>query len=296
MANYGPPGRGDPEPWPGRWPDEAYGPPGGTAGQAGWNEPRSRRPEYPHHPSGGSGGWPAASDGPPHHSAGPGQSYGTDPYPPPYGGEPYRPGEYPPGPYRPTPGHGDRRPTYAAQPGPDAGPYPAAEQAYASRPGALPGPAGYARPPRRRSRGPAVTVLAAVLALVLGGGAAVFYLLGQDDPAPVTGTPTPAAETPVPPSDGTAAPSAAAPESSADPRFVKVGQCVRNEGPAGGRPRLLISECAPESYEVLRRVDGTTSGEKDAAAKCANVPGYTNWYFFDSELDTLDFVLCLKQR
>ena len=47
---------------------------------------------------------------------------------------------------------------------------------------------------------------------------------------------------------------------------------------------------------MLRRIDGATSGEKDAAAKCAKVDGYTNWYFFDSELDTLDFVLCLKQR
>ncbi|WP_375373504.1 hypothetical protein [Micromonospora sp. ATA51] len=47
---------------------------------------------------------------------------------------------------------------------------------------------------------------------------------------------------------------------------------------------------------MLRRFDGATSGEKDAQAKCAKVDGYTNWYFFDSELDTLDFVLCLKQR
>lgn len=47
---------------------------------------------------------------------------------------------------------------------------------------------------------------------------------------------------------------------------------------------------------MVRRFDGPTSGEKDAEAKCAKVPGYTNWFFFDSELDTLDFVLCLKQR
>ncbi|GAB3950012.1 hypothetical protein GCM10027614_49730 [Micromonospora vulcania] len=47
---------------------------------------------------------------------------------------------------------------------------------------------------------------------------------------------------------------------------------------------------------MLSRVDGPTSGERDAEAKCAKVENYTNWYFFDSELDTLDFVLCLKQR
>lgn len=92
------------------------------------------------------------------------------------------------------------------------------------------------------------------------------------------------------------APSGAAPESSADPRFAKVGQCVRNDGAAGGKPKLLISGCVAKSYEVLSRVDGATSGERDAEAKCSKVEGYTNWYFFDSELDTLDFVLCLKQR
>jgi hypothetical protein len=26
------------------------------------------------------------------------------------------------------------------------------------------------------------------------------------------------------------------------------------------------------------------------------VPNYTKWYFYDSELDSLDFVLCLKER
>lgn len=52
----------------------------------------------------------------------------------------------------------------------------------------------------------------------------------------------------------------------------------------------------PKTYEVLRRIDGATSGKKDAEAKCGKVAGYTDWYFFDSELDTLDFVLCLKRR
>ncbi|SCL60722.1 hypothetical protein GA0070606_3321 [Micromonospora citrea] len=252
MANYGPPGRGDPEPWRGRQPDEAYGTSAGSYGRGGWDDP---------------------------HAA----------YPPPeprYGAEPYRRDD--PGPYR--------------QPPPAYGP---AGQPYAPWPDAATPPSPYAGgptppPERRRGRGPLVAVLAAVAVLVLGGGAAVYYLLGQGDEAPVatpsepvpagTGVPEAPASTP------TAAPSAPAPESSADPRFVKAGQCVRNDGPAGGKPKLLISDCGPQTYEVLRRIDGATSGEKDAAAKCAKVAGYTNWYFFDSELDTLDFVLCLKQR
>ncbi|MFI6161129.1 LppU/SCO3897 family protein [Micromonospora haikouensis] len=160
---------------------------------------------------------------------------------------------------------------------------------------------GEAGPPadRKRGRGPLTAVLATLVVLALVGGAAVWYLLRQDDdPPPAAGPAAPSAaptaeDTPAAP---TTAPTAPAPESSADPRFVKVGQCVRNEGPAGGKPKLLISPCGPKTYEVLRRFDGQTSGEKDAEAKCAKVNGYTNWYFFDSQLDTLDFVLCLKLR
>ncbi|MFG1778903.1 hypothetical protein ACGFIR_00770 [Micromonospora sp. NPDC049051] len=203
MANYGPPGHGDPDPWHGRRPDQPYGP--------------------------SDGSWPDAWGDP-----------------------------------------------YAGGPGPP--------------------------PQRRRGRAaPVVAVLATVVLLVLVGGAAVLYLLDQDDETPVA---TPTGSAPVAKADPSDAPASAtapapitpAPDSSADPRFVKAGQCVRNDGPAGGKPKLLISDCAPQTYEVLRRIDGATSGEKDAAAKCAKVDGYTNWYFFDSELDTLDFVLCLKQR
>ncbi|MET7707102.1 hypothetical protein [Micromonospora sp. NPDC005413] len=141
-----------------------------------------------------------------------------------------------------------------------------------------------------------IAVLAVVLLVVAVGGA--FWLLrGQDDdPAPVA-APTGSAVAGEPSADADApAPSAAAPESSADPRFVKVGQCIRNDGVPGGKPKLLISGCAPKSYEVLSRIDGATSGERDAKAKCDKVEGYTDWFSFDSELDTLDFVLCLKQR
>ncbi|MEK8108867.1 hypothetical protein NKG94_36400 [Micromonospora sp. M12] len=128
-------------------------------------------------------------------------------------------------------------------------------------------------------------------------GGAFWLRRGQGEPTPVAAPTTSSAAADEPSADPVEpSPSAAAPESSADPRFAKVGQCVRNDGAAGGKPKLLISGCAAKSYEVLSRVDGPTSGERDAEAKCAKVEGYTNWYFFDSELDTLDFVLCLKQR
>ncbi|MDG4806869.1 hypothetical protein O7634_08905 [Micromonospora sp. WMMD1120] len=152
------------------------------------------------------------------------------------------------------------------------------------------------RPPNRRGRGPLIAVLAVVLVLLAAGGAAFWLGRGKGDPAPVAAPTTPAAVDEPSPDASAPTPSAAAPQSSADPRFAKVGQCVRNDGVAGGKPKLLISGCTAKSYEVLSRIDGATSGERDAEAKCAKVEGYTNWYFFDSELDTLDFVLCLKQR
>ncbi|MEV0153476.1 hypothetical protein AB0H57_07010 [Micromonospora sp. NPDC050686] len=154
------------------------------------------------------------------------------------------------------------------------------------------------QPVPRRGRGPLIAVLAVLGVALLAGVGTLVWLLGAAAPDPdgaassgsggVLGAP-PSAVLPT-------APAAPAPDSTADPRFVKEGQCVRNEGPAEGTPKLLIAACAPSTYEVLRRFDGPTSGEKDAEAKCADVPGYTNWFFFDSELDTLDFVLCLKRR
>ncbi|WP_239095881.1 LppU/SCO3897 family protein, partial [Micromonospora lutea] len=158
------------------------------------------------------------------------------------------------------------------------------------------GYAGTPTPPPERRRGRMLVVVAAVLVLVLGGATA-FYLVGQDDE-----TPTPVAaptEEVVPAPDGEdeeTPPDEPTSVSSADPRFVQAGQCVRNDATAGGKPKLVLSDCAPRSYEVLRRFDGKTSGERDAEKKCAAVDGYTNWYFYDSELDSLDFVLCLKQR
>lgn len=273
MGNYGSP-RGDvPDPWRGQRPDEAYGaapegsrwagapqdvPPGGYRGPA--------HPGYRGHDE------PRYAD--------PGPRYGE----PRYGGFHPEEGERHVAPQRypadpPSRSGHDEVPPW--EPG-------AGQSSYAAAPA----------PPPRRSRRPLVVVLAVTVLLVLAGGAAVYVLTDGEEPPPAAAPSAPApsesADPDVP--EAAAPPTAAAPESSADPRFVKVGQCVRNEGSVGGKPKLLISDCGPNTYEVLRRVDGTTSGERDAEAKCAKVEGYTNWYFFDSELDTLDFVLCLKQR
>ncbi|SCG50426.1 hypothetical protein GA0070613_1925 [Micromonospora inositola] len=257
MTNFGPPVGGSREPWGGRRPDDAYAPPADPRYDA---QPGGwgEPPAQRYEPTAGTG-WEGQTPGQPTYASG---------YPP------YQPTAqgYPP----------------AGQPGyPPAAPYVGDAHPYADPP-----------PPPKRGKGPLIAVLAVLAVLVLGGAAT--YLLGRDDPAPVAGSTQPS-DPGAEPSAAASAPdapaaTAPAPASSADPRFVKAGQCVRNEGPAGGKPKLLISGCGAKTYQVLRRFDGATSGEKDAQAKCAKVDGYTNWYFFDSELDTLDFVLCLKQR
>jgi hypothetical protein len=129
--------------------------------------------------------------------------------------------------------------------------------------------------------------------LVIAGAAIVVYLLngsdtsvGEESTGPGAGT----ARTPTPTSE-TATPHAA----SSDARFAKTGECLKSDGDPT-KPKLTMTPCAPKRYEVLARFDGATDGEADAKLRCGAVPGYTNWYYFKSELDVLDYVLCLKLR
>ncbi|WFE63081.1 flagellar basal body protein FliL [Micromonospora sp. WMMD714] len=236
-----------------------YGPPGGSPEPWG-----GRRPDDRWGPPGPDE--PAPPGVPPRQQSGP-VAHPADRYPP----DPYRPVDQPPA--AAPEGYG---PTEPYTPG---------------TPGAYPGD-----PTSGRGRGALVAVLVVLAVLVVGGGT-LWYLRDSGDGSP-TRTDAVLPTSPVEPDTATTGPAATTPAlaSSADPRFVKTGQCVRNEGVVAGKPKLMITECVPKTYEVLRRFDGATSGERDAEAKCGKVEGYTNWYFFDSELDTLDFVLCLKQR
>lgn len=143
-------------------------------------------------------------------------------------------------------------------------------------------------PPRRRNT--PIIILVVVLGLLIVGGLATAGWLVQRANSNQAG----------PSSDPTAASSATngsvpEPQSSEDARFVSKGECVRNESSADDSPDLKIVSCASGTYEVLKRVDGHTTGEADAETKCSKVSKYTKWYFYDSELDSLDFVLCLKE-
>ncbi|MGC4894238.1 LppU/SCO3897 family protein [Micromonospora sp. DT31] len=282
MSNYGPPGGGSSEPWTGHRPGDGYVP---------QPDPRYAPPPDPRYAEQPDPrfGPPADQYGPPTDQYGlPTQQYGgpADRFGPPT--QHHEPA------WSPTPpaqGH-------PADPGYAGAPYPGGPPTYQDGAPAYPGGPSYARPtPPKRGRGPLLVVVV-VLAVLLLGGAGAYWMLGRDEGTPTAGTTTPTAAAAEPteaaPSEPAATPTAA-PAASNDPRFVKAGQCVANEG-GGGQPKLVITDCAPKTFEVLRRIDGATSGKKDAEAKCGKVAGYTDWYFFDSELDTLDFVLCLKRR
>jgi hypothetical protein len=141
---------------------------------------------------------------------------------------------------------------------------------------------------------PLVALLALSGLLVCGGlGTTAWLLLREPDATAAVGGTAPAPTTAGPAAAPTGIPGP--PLSSKDARFVGKGQCVRNEGTADA-PEMSISVCASGAYEVLARIDGRTTGEADAETKCAKVPSYSKWFFYDSELDSLDFVLCLKER
>jgi hypothetical protein len=150
---------------------------------------------------------------------------------------------------------------------------------------------GQPPPPPRRRNTPIVALVVVLGLLICGGLGTTAWLLNQrgDDAARGQGAITPAASTAP---DGAVVPG---PQSSEDARFVKKGQCVRNEN-TPEKPEMKIVACASGTLEVLKRLDGRTTGEADAEAKCAKVPSYTKWFFYDSELDSLDFVLCLRER
>ena len=49
--------------------------------------------------------------------------------------------------------------------------------------------------------------------------------------------------------------------------------------------------CAPNTYQVLKRINGTSDYKK-----CEGTANLTDWYFYDDSTDANDFVLCLRKR
>jgi hypothetical protein len=258
MSNYGSYPGPPQEPWPGRQPQEPYGQPADPWG--------GQQPD----PWGGT-----PSSTPP---GGPGSPTGDPGYYPGYDQGGYQE----PGPgYGPGPAYGSTRqyePGYAQPVAPD----PVWSQ---------PAPP----PPRKRGNGVLIAVIAVLAVLVVGGAAAAIVKLGGSDDDGKTPVGQSTSEPATDPSAGESeAPSASQSPglgASTDARFVKAGQCVVNQG-TNQKPVLKIVDCGAKTFEVLARFDGTI----DYETKCKTVEGYQFHYFFDSELNPLDFVLCLKQR
>jgi len=138
-------------------------------------------------------------------------------------------------------------------------------------------------PPRPRfgGRAPAVFGIAGLV-----GALAIFVLVLMSVralPNPLSLGEQAVAESPL------ASPGPLRPSRSA--RFADQGDCVVNKG-TESKPDMLLVNCAPDTYEVLARLEGTTR-----VSECEKVDGYKYHYFYDSELgDKFDFVLCMRKR
>jgi hypothetical protein len=163
---------------------------------------------------------------------------------------------------------------------------------YGGRPGPAPGSVtgevwGPARPSDRPERtGPSGTAIGVIIVVVLlalaGAGIAAVFLTRDDGRTPTgnQGGGGPSASAP--------APSSSAP--NADAKVAKSGDCLVNRGTTNS-PDMQKVKCAANTYEVLKRIDGTADKNK-----CEGTPGLTDWYFFDHSENKQDFVLCLKKR
>lgn len=138
-------------------------------------------------------------------------------------------------------------------------------------------------PPRPRfgGRAPAVFGIAGLV-----GALAIFVIVLMSVralPNPLAAGEEVVAESPA------ASPGPLRPSKSA--RFADQGDCVINRG-SESKPDMLLVNCAPDTYEVLLRIEGTTQ-----VSECEKVDGYRYHYFYDSELgDKFDFVLCMRKR
>lgn len=139
--------------------------------------------------------------------------------------------------------------------------------------------------PKRNT--PIVAVVVVLGLLIVAGLGAIGWLVKDRVDHRAKGSPQPTA------SATTNAPATV--PGSEDARFATAGQCVQNLG-TDDQPDMRKSVCTSGTYRVLKVIRGKTGGAKDAESKCSKVPGYTNWFYYDSDLDDLDLVLCLRKQ
>jgi hypothetical protein len=179
--------------------------------------------------------------------------------------------------------HAVADPSWPATPPPI--PHQSASSFHSAPPSDPSPPAPWGAPPRRNT--PIVALVVVLGLLILAGLGAIGWLVKERLAARTGAQPKPSAST--------SATTPATVQGSEDARFATAGQCVQNTG-SESQPDMRKSVCTSGTYRVLRVVKGRTSGAKDAESKCSKVTGYTNWFYYDSDLDDLDLVLCLKKQ
>jgi hypothetical protein len=269
--SYGPPGGpypGQPQdPWQGGQQNEQYGQPADPfGGQSSYGQ--QQPPQQPD-PWGGS-----PSSAPPGSPAPYGQpqqpGYGQPAYGQPGFDQQQGYGQQPA--YQPTQQYG--QPGYPQQPAGDVWGAPVA-------------------PPPKKSNTGMILALVAVLAVLLcGGGITALYLIGRDaaDDVPVAGrsaTPTAKSTTTAPSPTPSPTPTR---DTANGALSAQAGDCLINDG-TEATPRMKKVECAAGTFEVVKRIEGTSD-----VNKCTGVPGYTHNYYYKTTADTSSFVLCLKER
>jgi hypothetical protein len=140
-------------------------------------------------------------------------------------------------------------------------------------------------PPKRNT--PIVAVVVLLGLLIVAGLGAIGWLVKERMDAKSTAGPKSTVSAPV------NAPASV--QGTEDARFATAGQCVENIGTLD-QPDMRKSVCTTGTYRVLKVIKGKSNGSQDAESKCSKVTGYTNWFYYDSDLDDLDLVLCLKKE
>jgi hypothetical protein len=232
----------------------------------------------------------------------PGGPYPGQPQDPWQGGQPHDPYGQPEPWGAPTSGAGGAPPPYNQPPQYDPGhAQPTYNQPTYNQPGYGQQPGyggdvwGAPTPPPKKGKGLLITIIAVLLVLVCGAGGTVafFAFKGAKKVADVAASSNPTA-TPTPTSSTAKSPTATStPTETATTdtgRNIKAGDCLVNDGTSDS-PKLRKVPCAANTFEVLQRFDGTAD-----KGKCTTVAGSTASYFYDSPVNSLDYVLCMKQR
>ncbi len=184
----------------------------------------------------------------------------------------------------------------SAAPGPAAAPpgYGVNGGRPAPAPGSITGevwgpPRQPVQPGRSGLSGTTIGVIIVVVLLALAGAGIAAVFLTRDDATTPTGNPGAASNPPASTEPSGTAPSASS-TANADAKLAKTGDCLVNRG-STDTPDMQKVRCAANTYEVLKRIDGTADKNR-----CDGTPGLTDWYFFDHSDNKQDFVLCLKKR